>query len=61
MYHGGEMIVENEGQPASRKRGYTFWKQWVTQPSCIELIALMNCIPLLYVPKAIAFATVAGF
>lgn len=61
MYHGAEWISENAGQSMTLKKGYTFWKEWVTQPSCIELIALMNCIPLLYVPKAIAFATVAGF
>lgn len=61
MYQGAEYISENAGQPMQLKRGYTFWKEWVTQPSCIELIALMNCIPLLYVPKAVGFATVAGF
>jgi hypothetical protein len=61
MFHGGEYISENAGQPMTLKRGYTFWKEWVTQPSCIELIALMNAIPLLYVPKAIGFATIAGF
>ena len=61
MYHGAEYISENAGQPMTLKRGYTFWKEWVTQPSCIELIALMNMIPLLYVPKAVCFATVAGF
>lgn len=61
LYQGAEWISENAGQPMQLKRGYTFWKEWVTQPSCIELIALMNIIPLLYVPKAIAFATVAGF
>lgn len=61
LYHGAEYISENAGQPMQLKRGYTFWKEWVTQPSCIELIALMNIIPLLYVPKAICFATLAGF
>lgn len=61
MYHGAEYISENAGQPMTLKRGYTFWKEWVTQPSCIELIALMNAIPLLYVPKVAIFATVAGF
>lgn len=61
MYQGAEYISENAGQPMQLKRGYTFWKEWVTQPTCIELIALMNCIPLLYVPKAICFATVSGF
>jgi len=61
MYQGAEYISENAGQPMVLKRGYTFWKEWVTQPSCIELISLMNAIPLLYVPKAVLFATVAGF
>lgn len=61
LYQGAEYISENAGQPMTLKRGYTFWKEWVTQPSCIELIALMNAIPLLYVPKAICFATVSGF
>jgi Phage major capsid protein E len=61
MYMGAEYISENAGQPMMLKRGYTFWKEWVTQPSCIELIALMNALPLLYVPKAVIFATVAGF
>lgn len=61
MFMGGEYISENAGQPMQLRRGYTFWKEWVTQPSCIELIALMNAIPLLYVPKALAFATVSGF
>src|SRR3990167_5493624 len=55
MYLGAEYISENAGQPMTLKRGYTFWKEWVTQPSCIELIALMNAIPLLYVPKAVLF------
>lgn len=61
LYHGGEYISENAGQPMVLKRGYTFWKEWVTQPSCIELIALMNIIPLLYNPRVICFGTVAGF
>ena len=61
MYLGAEYISENAGQPMQLKRGYTFWKEWVTQPSCIELIALMNAIPLLYVPKVVQFATAAGF
>lgn len=61
LYQGAEYISENAGQPMQLKRGYTFWKEWVTQPSCIELIALMNAIPLLYVGRAIAAPTVAGF
>lgn len=61
MYLGAEYIIENAGQPMQKKQGYTFWREWSTQPSCLELISLLNCIPLLYVPKAVAPATVAGF
>lgn len=61
MYLGAEWISENAGQPMQMKKGYTFWKEFITQPSCIELIALMNCIPLAYVPQAWCFATTAGF
>ncbi len=61
LYQGAEWISENAGQPMMLKKGYTFWKEFITQPSCIELIALMNCIPIIYVPKATMFATVSGF
>jgi hypothetical protein len=61
MYHGAEYCSENPGQPMQLKRGYSMWKEWVTQPSCIELIALMNAIPLLYIPRAIMFAVISGF
>lgn len=58
MYYGGELVVENPGMPAVQRMGYYAWKEYKTQPSAIELISLLNAIPLLYVPKAIAPATV---
>jgi hypothetical protein len=58
IYNGGEMVVENPGMPAVMRQGYYFWKEWTTQPSGIDLIGLLNCLPMLYVPKAIAPATV---
>ena len=61
LYLGAEYISENAGQPMQLKRGYTMWREWVTQPSCIELIALLNAIPLLYRPRAVVFANVGGF
>jgi hypothetical protein len=61
IYYGGEYIVENPGMPAMLRRGYYFWKEYVTQPSAIDLIGLLNAIPLLFVPKIIAPATVSGF
>ena len=58
MYHGGEYVVENPGMPGMLRTGYYAWRQYSTQPSVLELISVLNCIPLLYVPKAVAPATV---
>jgi len=58
LYHGAEYVVENPGMPGTLRRGYYFWKEYTTQPSAIDLIGLLNCIPLLYVPKVVAPATV---
>lgn len=58
LYQGGEYVVENYGSPGMLRRGYYFWREFTTQPSAIELIGLLNAIPLLYVPKAVAPATV---
>lgn len=58
MYHGGEYVVEQPGSPFILRSGYYAWKEYVTQPSAVELLSLLNCVPLLYVPKAIAPATV---
>ena len=58
MIHGGEYVVENPGMPGMLRTGYYFWKEYSTQPSAVELIGLLNAIPVAYVPKAIAPATV---
>ncbi len=58
MYHGGEYVVENPGMPGALRRGYYFWKEYVTQPSAIDLIGLLNAVPLLFIPKVIAPANV---
>ncbi len=58
LYHGGEYVIENEGQPAVFRGGYYAWKQWTTQPASVSLIGVLNAVPLLYRPLAIAPATV---
>ncbi len=58
MYHGAEYVVENPGMPGALRKGYYFWKEYVTQPSAVDLIGLLNCVPLLYIPTIIAPATV---
>lgn len=58
MYHGGEHVVENPGMKGVLRRGYYFWHEYVTQPSAIDLIGLLNAVPLLYIPKVVVPATV---
>jgi hypothetical protein len=58
LYHGGEHVVENPGMPGMLRMGYYFWHEYVTQPSAVELIGLLNAVPLLYIPKVIAPANV---
>jgi hypothetical protein len=58
MYHGGEYVVENPGMPGSLRRGYYFWREYTTQPSGVDLIGLLNCVPLLYNPRVVAAGTV---
>jgi hypothetical protein len=58
MIHGGEYVVENPGASPVLRMGYYFWHETVTQPACVELLSLLNCVPVLYVPTVIAPATV---
>jgi hypothetical protein len=58
LYHGGEYVVENPGMPMVLRRGYYYWKEWTTQPGGLDLIGLLNCIPMLKIPKVIAPASV---
>ena len=58
FYLGGEYVVENPGMPGALRMGWYFWHEYVTQPSACELIGLLNAVPLLYIPAAIAPATV---
>lgn len=54
MYHGGEYVVENPGMPGALRRGFYAWREYTTQPSAVDLITLMNAMPILYVPKVVA-------
>ncbi len=58
FYLGGEHVVENPGMPGVLRMGWYFWHEYVTQPSAVELISLLNGVPLLYIPGVVAPATV---
>jgi hypothetical protein len=55
---GGEIVVENPGMAGVLRQGWYMWHEYATQPSRIELIALLNGIPALYVPLVMAPLTV---
>jgi hypothetical protein len=61
LYMGGEYVVENPGMAGVLRMGWYAWHQYVTQPSAVELITLLNAVPLLYIPAVVAPATVKGF
>ena len=44
--------------PGALRMGWYFWHEYVTQPSAVELISLLNAVPALYIPGVIAPATV---
>lgn len=54
LYHGGEYVCENPGTPLVFRGGYYTWKEWTTQPSGVSLLGVLNAIPTLFIPKAIA-------
>lgn len=58
MHEGSEIVVENVNDPGQERFGLAAWTQRVVQPAGWELLAVDNCIPALYVPKAVAYATV---
>ncbi len=58
---GGEYVVENPGMAGALRKGWYMWKEYVTQPSAVELISLLNAVPALFVPRVVAPATVSGF
>jgi hypothetical protein len=57
LYCCGEPVVENPGMPAVLRSGWYFWHEYTTQPSGIDLISLLNCIPALYNPLVFAPAS----
>lgn len=58
LVHCGEYISDNPGVPAVKRPGYYFWHEWITQPTAIELISLLNAIVRLKIPKAMVNGTV---
>lgn len=55
---GSEFVVETPGQAAVEQTGFFAWGKTSDEPASIQLLAVDNFMPFLYIPKAIYFATV---
>lgn len=53
-----EAVSERMGEAMAKRASPHFWMEWTTQPTSVDLLGLMNCMPRLRIPKAIATATV---
>ena len=59
MGYGSEPVVEYQGPTAGVQRsGYYAWHKYVDQPSGVELLSLLNCLPFLYIPNVLVNGTV---
>lgn len=58
LYQCSEPVVENPGMAAIDRAGWYAWHEFTTQPSGIDLLALLNCITTLMNPLVIAPADV---
>lgn len=56
--HCDEHVSDAPGLPAVKRPGFYLWTEWGTQPTALDLIALLNFIPRLRRPKALAIGTV---
>lgn len=57
-YEGSEVVTEYTGGPQALRQGFYAWPKPVDDPSGVELKAVHNGIPALFIPKAIKTATV---
>lgn len=55
MLIGSEPVIDAYGAPAVERFGFYAWTFTNIKPASIELIAVDNSIPAVYVPKAIAY------
>lgn len=58
MYEGSEIVAENVMDEGTERFGIAAWTERCTQPAGFELIAVDNCLPVLYRPTCVADATV---
>jgi hypothetical protein len=61
MVNGSEYIAENLMDEGREVFGFHNWTTRCIDPAGWEVKLLDNCLPALYIPKAVAYGTVGGF
>lgn len=57
-FNGSEIVRENRLAPGEERFGMQAWTEPTTQPAGFELLAVDNFLPAVFIPKAIAYASV---
>jgi hypothetical protein len=57
MLLGSEPIVDDFGMQPVQRTGFYAWTRQTIEPSGVQLSAIHNALPALYVPKCVAYAT----
>jgi len=61
MALGSEPVNEGYGKATTVQFGSYAWTKEIDDPACVAMYSLDNAVPILYVPKATAYARVSGF
>lgn len=55
---GSEFVVESPGREAAEQQGFFAWGKTSDEPAAVQLLAVDNFMPFLYVPKCVHWGTV---
>jgi len=58
LHEGSELVRENVVAQSTERFGLAGWAEPTTQPSGFDLIEVDNCLPALYIPRAVVDGTI---
>ena len=58
MGYGSEPVAERDGEVPQPRTGFHAWRNYKANPAQVELYAIFNGLPFLYIPACLMYATV---
>lgn len=58
MWHGGELVAEDYGKPMVMRTGLYAWKRFDIEPTTVNILSLLNAVPVYYRPQGVCYGTV---